>query len=336
MKAAVIIEKGVLSVEDVPTPRAGPGEVIVKVRYCGICGSDIRLFADGFLPVGLIMGHEFCGTVSEIGQAVEGWVAGDRVTVNPAITCGKCHYCRRGQWHHCLNSKIVGVHKETQGAFAEYVKVNADMLHRLSREVTDEAAANVEPCAVSLRAVRNSGITVGDSVVLFGAGSIGLFVLQCARAAGVGAVYVVEPAEGRARAAAMLGADRVFDPRQADFSAEFSRVIGSRADIAYVCTAFPAALQQAVDVVRRQGRVLVVGGGMSAQVIPEYWMWKEVEVRGSFAYLDEFALALELFRQGKVRVDGMISDVIPLEKMPQMFQDLSRPTYEIKVLVHPE
>ncbi|MBL7120166.1 MAG: alcohol dehydrogenase catalytic domain-containing protein, partial [Dehalococcoidia bacterium] len=138
MKATVIKEKGVLSVEEVPTPQAGPGEVVIKVKYCGICGSDIRLFADGFYPPGLIMGHEFYGTVSEVGQGTEGWAVGNRVTAMPAVMCGNCYYCRRGQWHHCLSSKIVGVHIELPGAFAEYVKVKADMLHRLPGEVTDE------------------------------------------------------------------------------------------------------------------------------------------------------------------------------------------------------
>ena len=335
MKATVIKEKGVLSVEEVPTPQAGPGEVVIKVKYCGICGSDIRLFADGFYPPGLIMGHEFCGTVSEVGQGTEGWAVGNRVTAMPAVMCGNCYYCRRGQWHHCLNSKIVGVHIELPGAFAEYVKVKADMLHRLPGEVTDEEGANAEPCAVSLRAVRRSGIAVGDSVVVFGAGSIGLFTLQCARAAGAGSVYVVEPAPARARVAAVLGADRVFDPRQANVRAEVGNLTGEGADVAYVCTAAAPSLHQAVETVRRQGKVMVVGGGMTSEVIPEYWMWKEVEVKGSFAYLDEFAAALELFRQGKVTVDGMISEVIPLEKMPQAFRDLAKPSSEVKVLVQP-
>ena len=335
MKATVIKEKGVLSVEEVPTPQAGPGEVVIKVKYCGICGSDIRLFADGFYPPGLIMGHEFCGTVSEVGPGAEGWAVGDRVTAMPAVMCGSCYYCLRGQWHHCLDSKIVGVHIELPGAFAEYVKVKADMLHRLPGEVTDEDGANIEPCAVSLRAVRRSGIEVGDSAVVFGAGSIGLFALQCARAAGARSVYAVEPTPGRAHAAAVLGADRVFDPGHPDFAAEFGQVIGARVDIAYVCTAAPAALQQAVDAVIRQGKVMVVGGGMTAEVVPEYWMWKEVEVKGSFAYLDEFAMAVELFRQGKVKVEGMISEVIPLENLPQAFRDLAKPTSEVKILVQP-
>ncbi|NQT47431.1 MAG: alcohol dehydrogenase catalytic domain-containing protein [Chloroflexi bacterium] len=335
MKAAVIKDKGVLVIEDVPTPQAGSGEVMVRVNYCGICGSDVRLLADGFFPLGLIPGHEFCGTISGLGPGVEGWVVGDRVTAMPGAMCGNCYYCLHGQRHHCPEIKIMGVSTELPGAFAEYVKVGADMLHRIPDEVTDEEAATVEPCAVSLRAVRLSGIQVGETAVVFGAGAIGLFALQHARVVGARAVYVVEPAQGRAGAALALGADRVFDPGQARIPGEVAKLTGVGADVAYVCTAAPPVLQQAVDSVRKQGRVMVVGGGMTAEVVPEYWMWKEVEVRGSYFYLDEFALAVELFRQRKITVEGMISEIIPLEKLPQAFKDLASPNTEIKVLVQP-
>jgi len=335
MKAAIIKEKGLLSVEEVPSPQAGAGDVVIKVRYCGICGSDVRLFHDGFYPVGLIMGHEFCGTISEVGYGVEGWAVGDRVTAMPAVMCGNCYYCLRGQRHHCRNIKIVGVDREMQGAFAEYVKVKADVLHRLPQEVSDEEAANIEPCAVSLRAVRRSEIAIGDSAVIFGAGSIGLFALQCARVAGARSVYVVEPAQGRASAAAILGADVVFDPEEPDVPGKVQQLTGEGADIAYVCTASPPAFQQAAQTVKRQGKVILVGGDGPAQVVPEFLMWKEVEVKGSYMYVDEFALVIELFRQRKLKCEDMISDVIPLERMPEALKSLTKPTSEIKVLVQP-
>jgi len=335
MRAAVIKEKGVLSVEEAPTPQADAGEVVVKVKYCGICGSDVRLLADGYFPVGLIPGHEFCGIVSEVGLGVDGWSVGDRVTAMPIAICRSCYYCLHGQWHHCSRIKTVGVNLELPGAFAEYVKVKADMLHRLPDEVTDEEAATLEPCAVSLRAVRLSGIKIGDSAVVFGAGPIGLFAIQCARWAGAKSICVVEPARGRASAAATLGADRVFHPEQVDPRVAVGELSKGGADVAYVCTAASSALQQAVETVRKQGRVILVGGGGPAEVIPELWMWKEVEVRGSYAYLDEFAQALELLRQRKVKVEGMISEIVPLEKAPDVFKELATPTSQIKVLVRP-
>jgi threonine dehydrogenase-like Zn-dependent dehydrogenase len=335
MKASVVKSKGVLAVEEVPTPRPGAGEVLIKVHYCGICGSDVRLVADGFLPPGMIPGHEFSGTISEIGSAVSGWSLGERVTANPGLNCGKCDYCIRGDWHHCPSFKILGVMGDLQGAFAEYVKVGVGMLHRLPAVVTDEEAACVEPCAVSLRGVRLSEIKAGDAAVVFGAGAIGLFVLQLARLAGARAVYVIEPAEKRRRAATALGADSVIDPTQANAVGEVMQLTGMGADVAYVCTAAAQTLQQAVEAVRPRGVVMEIGGGDTATIMPEIWMWKEVQVRGSYSYLDEFGLALELFRQRKVTVDGVISGVVPLEKAPQAFENLASPNSEIKVLVHP-
>jgi (R,R)-butanediol dehydrogenase/meso-butanediol dehydrogenase/diacetyl reductase len=336
MKASVVKGKGVLAVEEVPTPRAGPGEVVVKVKYCGICGSDVRLLADGFFPPGMIPGHEFCGTISEIGPGVDGWSLGERVTANPGLNCKTCYYCVHGDRHHCASLKIVGVTPDLQGACAEYSKLGIDMLHRLPPGVTDQEAACIEPCAVSLRAVRLSELKIGDTAVVFGAGAIGLFALQLARSAGARAVHVVEPSEKRRQAAAMLGAACVIDPTQsANVVGELLALSGIGADIAYVCTSAPSVLQQAVDSVRRQGIVMEIGGGNLATVVPELLMWKEVQIRGSYSYLDEFGQAIELFRQHKVTVEGMISNVIPLEKVPQAFQDLAAADSEIKVLVQP-
>jgi (R,R)-butanediol dehydrogenase / meso-butanediol dehydrogenase / diacetyl reductase len=335
MKACVVKSKGVLAIEEVPMPRPAAGEVLIKVHCCGICGSDIRLVADGFLPSGMIPGHEFSGTISEIGPGVSGWSLGERVTANPGLNCGKCDYCIRGDWHHCPGFKILGVIGDMQGAFAEYVKVGAGMLHRLPEVVTDEEAACVEPCAVSLRGVRRSEIKVGDVAVVFGAGAIGLFVLQIAKLAGARAVYVVEPAEKRRRAAALLGADDVIDPTQVNAVGEVLRLTGMGADVAYVCTAAAQTLEEAVEAVKPRSVVMEIGGGNTATIMPEIWMWKEVQVRGSYSYIDEFGLALELFRQRKITVDGLISGVVSLDRAPEAFQNLASPNAEIKVLVRP-
>ena len=335
MKAAVVTGKGTIAVEDVPVPRATEGEVVVRVACCGICGSDVRLLADGFFPVGLIPGHEFSGVISEIGPGVDGWEAGDRVTALPDLTCGRCYYCLHGQQHHCPGLEIVGVSAGLPGAFAEYVKLKATMLHRIPEGVTDREAASVEPCAVSLRAVRLSGIQAGETAIVYGAGAIGLFALQAARLAGARAVYVVEPARNRARAAAALGADGVFDP-ESNATADIQRLTGVGADVAYVCTAAPPVLQQAVDSVKKMGTVMMVGGGGSATVVPELWMWREVQVRGSFGYLDEFPMALDLFSQKRINIDGMISAAVPLGGIQQAFEDLAQPNSQIKVLVQPD
>ena len=192
MRAAVV-EEGSVVVREVPTPRPEAGEVLVRVALCGICGSDVRLLAEGFFPPGTVIGHEISGTVAEVGPGVEGWRIGERVTVLPAVTCGDCRYCRSDTWLHCPQARFLGIHRDLPGGFAEYVKVPAGTLHRLPDEVSDEAGALVEPCAVALRAVRRSGLKLGESVAVLGAGPIGLFALELAQAAGADPIYVVEP-----------------------------------------------------------------------------------------------------------------------------------------------
>ena len=209
------------------------------------------------------------------------------------------------------------------------------MVRLLPPEVTDEEGACVEPCAVSLRAVRRSGMAAGDTVAVFGAGPIGLFVIQLARLAGARAVFAVEPAPQRAAAADALGADRVFDPSLQDPVPEIISLTRSGADIAFVCGGAPPLLEQAVGAVRVGGRVVIVGGGMAAPIVPEHWMWKEVTVTGSFAYRDEIDLAIELLRQRRVSVREIVSGVIPLERLEEMLRALARPVSEIKVLVCP-
>lgn len=310
--------------------------MLIEVKYCGICDSDVRLILDGILATGMIPGHEFCGTIAEIGPGVEGWKIGERVTAVPYTTCGECYYCLQEQQHHCTRIKIVAVNPGMPGAFADSVKVRASMLRRLPDEVSDEEAATVEPCAVSLHAVRHSGMKAGNSTVIFGAGAIGLFALQCARMEGSGPVYVIEPVEFRSHVASTLGADRVLCPQNLNVVGEIRRLTTEGADIAYLCTDTPPVLHIAMDSVRKQGKVIVVAGSLSAEVVPQLLMWKEIEVKGSFMYTDnEFSQAIDLFRQKKITTKGMISRIIPLEELPRMIEDLSNPTSDIKVLVKP-
>lgn len=335
MKAAVFRGKETLSVENVPPPSTGQGKVIVKVKYCGICGTDLRFFAGEQLPTGSIMGHEFCGTVCEKGERVTGWALGERVVVRPYTPCAKCYSCVHGEPQLCLNAVLLGVGRGRQGAFAQMVETDPEMLFTLPQEITDQAATLVEPLAVALHAVRKSEIGLGDTAMIFGAGPIGLLVLQSARLAGAGAIYVAEPQKERAGVASFLGSDRVFDPRVADVRREMRALTSIGVDRAYVCTSAPEALHQAVRSVRPGGRVMAVGGGSKAEVVPEYWMLREVEVKGVYTYWEEFPLAISLLQEGKVTTAGLISAIIPLEKIQQAFQELHRGSPHIKVLVNP-
>ena len=177
MKAAVVRQKDIL-VEDVPRPQASPGEVIIEVKYCGICGSDVHRFAAGGFPDGAILGHEPYGVVAEVGEGITEWQGGERVVVIAYDPCRQCRWCQQGEYQLCLNKHWIGL-GTNPGAFAEYVKAYSTMLLRVPDQVGDQAAALTEPLAVALHAVRTAHINLGDTAVVIGAGPIGLLVTQC-------------------------------------------------------------------------------------------------------------------------------------------------------------
>ncbi len=334
MKAAVVRQDSIL-VEDVPKPRAGPGEVVVEVRYCGICGSDVHRLAAGGFPDGAILGHEPCGVVAEVGEGVTEWRGGERVVVIAFDPCRQCRWCRRGEYQLCLNKHWIGL-GTNPGAFAEYVKARSTMLLRLPDQVGDRAAALTEPLAVALHAVRTARINLGDTAVVIGAGPIGLLVTQCLRVAGARAIGVIEIAPGRAELAARLGADKVFAPGSDDLAAEVVQSLGAEPDVVFECAGAVQTLQDAAELVRPHGKIMLVGVSMKpVPIIPIVWGRKEAELKACIAYRDEFPLALELLAKDEVDVESLVSEVISLEDIGQAIKDLQKPHDQIKVLVEP-
>jgi (R,R)-butanediol dehydrogenase/meso-butanediol dehydrogenase/diacetyl reductase len=221
------------------------------------------------------------------------------------------------------------------GAYAEYVRVRTSSLIRIPEGMSDQEAALVEPLAVGLRAVRLSGIRPGDVVAIIGAGPIGLVTLLWARQAGPKSIYVSEMSSQRAAMALRLGADRVFDPGREDPKIEIRNINGIGPDIVFECAGASATLQHAADVVRAGGRIMLVGLSMEpVQVQPFTWIGKEIALKGSLGYsAEEFALTVELLHQRKVDVKPLVTDIVSLPDLPEVFQALKRPTTQIKVLL---
>ena len=334
MKAAVVRQTDI-RVEDVPQPQAGPGEVVIQVRYCGIRGSDVHRFAAGGFPDGAILGHEPYGVVAEVGEGVTGWRGGERVVVIAYDPCRQCRWCQQGEYQLCLNKYWIGL-GANPGAFAGYVKARATMLLRVPDPVGDRAAALTEPLAVALHAVRTAHINLGDTAVVIGAGPIGLLVTQCLRVAGARAVGVIEGAPGRAELAARLGADRVFAPGSDDLVAEVVRSLGAEPDVVFECAGAVQTLQDAAELVRPHGKIMLVGVSMEpVPIIPIVWGRKEAALKACIAYRDEFPLALELLARDQVDVESLISDVVSLKDIGQAVKALQKPHDQIKVLVEP-
>jgi len=334
MKAAVIRQDD-MNLEDVPTPQAGPGEVLIKVKYCGICGSDVHRFAAGGFPDGAILGHEPYGVVVEAGKGVTEWQGGERVVVIAYEPCRKCRWCRQGEYQLCLDKYWIGL-GTNPGAFAEYVKAYSAMVLRVPDQVNDREAALTEPLAVALHAVRTAHINVCDTAVVIGAGPIGLLATQCLRVAGARAIGVVEIAPLRAELAGRLGADQVFSPDCDDLAAEVVRCLGSEPDVVFDCAGAVPTLQIAADLVRPGGKIMLVGVSMKPVPITAIaWGRKEAEMKACIAYRDEFPMALDLIARGKVDVEPLISDVISLEDVGRTIKGLQKPHDQIKVLVEP-
>ena len=333
MKAAVLRRPGVISVEDMEIPKAGSGEVLIKVSYCGICGSDIHRFLNASPNAAAIGGHEFSGVIAEVGHGVRDWSVGQRVTPIPFAPCWQCYACTHGTPHLCRNAEYVGANPKRPGGFAEYVRVKASQLYETPAEINDQEAALAEPLAVSLRAVLLARITIGSSVCIVGAGTIGLFAVQCARLSGAESIFVAQRSEPRASLARQMGADIVIDPSKDDFLQEVWRKTVIGADASLECAGNSEAFQLAVRSVRSSGRVILVGIGGPAEFSIKELVVREIEIKGSMVYWNEFADSLDLLRQHKINTKGIVTKVMPLQDIQAAFTDLLNSRDQIKVLI---
>ena len=336
MKAAVYQGSQQLIIEDIPIPEPGPGEILVKVGYSAICGTDVHAFLYDIAPPGAVMGHEFSGSVVAIGSGVNRWKIGDRLVGgggNPPP--GMEAPLRRQQQY---NYRLEGFADDRKRGYAEYTILTEWAPSPIPENVTDLQATLVEPCAVVVRAVRLSRMMLGDTVAVLGAGPIGLLCMQAARAAGARKVIVSEPSEARRNVALSLGADAVVEPSKEDpVEAIISLTDDSGPHVVYECAAAKPTLQTAFDVVRKQGNVMLVAlAWEEVPLLPVDWAGKEVNFNttfGSEAY--DWTIAMDLISQGKVNVDPLIldADIIDIEDIQQAFEALCQPSTQVQMVV---
>ena len=341
MHAALIT--GAQRVELIEFADPEPAELgaVVDIAFCGICGTDIHAFQSGQPYNPAICGHEWTGTVSAVGGDVTRVAEGDRVVVAVPPACGACDACRVGQTDRCLTTHAVAVGRDAlapvHGGFAPRLAVGENRLVKANPDLSDEQLAQVEPATVAFHAVRRSGIRLGDSAVVQGAGPIGLMTLQWARAAGAGDLIVVEPNASRAALAASLGATVTATPAEADALVK-ERTHGLGADIVYECVGRPDTIQSAVDLARRGGSMCLIGlANQDALINPSTWLVKEIGVTSSLAYAhEEFEMTMGLIADGRVRVEPMHSSTVGLADLADALADLaSGQSQNNKVLVDP-
>lgn len=329
MKALLLSEYRKLEPVDVPRPVPGPGELLVRVQACGICGSDIHGYdgSTGRRIPPLIMGHEAAGKVAETGPGVTGFSAGDRVTFDSTISCGNCWYCQRGQINLCQNRQVLGVSCDEyrrHGAFAEYVLVPQRIAYHLPKNLSYEHAALLEAVSVAVHAVHRTPIRMGDTAVVVGSGMIGLLVLQALRHAGCSRIIAIDLDEGRLQLSRTLGADITFNARDEKLAEALADLTGGRgADVALEAVGATAPIQTAIQVLRRGGALTLVGNVTPRIELPlQQVVSRELTLYGSCASSNDYPLSIEMMTAGAIRVEPLISATAPLDEGPRWFERL--------------
>ena len=312
-----------------PAPDPADDEVLIRVRACGICGSDVHGYdgSSGRRIPPLIMGHEAAGTIERVGRRAEGFSPGDRVTFDSTVYCGACEYCRRGDVNLCDHRRVLGVacaDYRRDGAFAEYVAVPSRIVYRLPAAIPFEHAAVIEALAVAVHAVARREPENGEAVVVFGCGMIGLLVIQVLRARGCRRVIAVDVDGDRLALAVRLGAASTIDARNPDVAGEVRARTGGRgADLALEAVGVTATVQAAIRGVRKGGTVTLIGNVSPLVDLPlQDVVTRQLSLLGSCASSGEYPAAIDLLARGAIEVAPLISATAPLEEGADWFARL--------------
>ena len=338
MRAAVYDGPRTMSVRDVAVPTAGPGEVVVAIDHCGVCGSDLHLVVEGWGVPGTVYGHEWSGRVAALGPDVTGWAVGDRVVGGP-VACGACRWCRAGRGALCAEDPIRSgvVHS---GAYAEFYAVPVAALHRVPEGLDPRTAALSEPLAVALHAISAAGLPRdGARVLVTGAGPIGLLVAAACAALGVADLTVSEPVEIRQQRARAVGATTVVRPDELPAPPAMpTESLPDGWDVVLECSGRTAAIEPALGLLVPGGRLVLVGtGSFEARIDPTRMMINELVVTGAYCYeATEIDAALDLLASGRLAVDALLDPTdVPLDGLLDAMVRLAAGELPAKVLVRP-
>ena len=322
MKASRFLGNKTFAVTDLPTPHAGPGELVLRNQVCGVCGTDVHIYlgepgsADVNPPV--VLGHEYSGEVVEVGEGVTGFAVGDHVTVDPNIYCGHCAYCQNGKKQLCPSMEAIGVTRD--GGFAQYSRIPASQAFKLEPTVPWEAAAMAEPLACCLHGIDLAGIQVGDKVCVVGGGAIGLLMVQLAKLSGASQIVLSEPNEKRRQVGLQLGANAAIDPTRPDAQEAFAQVLDGGANVVIECVGNVPAVKSAFQFAGKGATVLLfsVPKVDATFDLPLFDVYKkELTIKGSFVNPDTHARAVALINSGKVDFGPIITHRFPLDQLPE-------------------
>jgi D-arabinitol dehydrogenase (NADP+) len=336
VRAAVIRGPNRIAIEDVPRPRPRPTEAVVRVSACGVCGTDVHILSGEF-PVAYpcIPGHESVGIVAEAGAEVTGVKPGDTVAVDPAVTCNRCHYCAQNRQNHCENWNAIG--GSLPGAYAEYVAVPQANLFPVSLP-DPGVGVLIEPLACVIYGHQRVRLATGDSVLIFGAGPVGLLHLQLALRTGASTVDVVDLNPRRLELARSLGARRCLHGGSPTLSEELRGGEPRGYECVIDATGSVRALRTAIGMVKNSGTLLVFGvapQGETMEISPYDIYRRDLSILGSFSIRRTFVAALRMLEGGGLELGGLLGDRYPLEELPRALDLLARGQADRKLLITP-
>ena len=343
MKALLLSEYSRLDVVDLPMPRPGPDDVLVKVEACGICGSDVHGYdgSSGRRIPPIVMGHEAAGTVAAAGPNVTDLREGQHVTFDSTVYCGHCQYCLRGENNLCENREVLGVATpefRRAGAFAEYLVVPRRIIHPLPDNLAFSDAAMVEPLSVAVHAVKLSELPPHSTALVIGAGMIGLLTLQALREAGCSSILVSDVDDSRLTLAKDLGATLTINAKTTDTVAEVKRHTGGvGVDVALEAVGSSPTIRTAIESVRRGGTVTLIGNIAPTVEIPlQMVVSRQIRLQGTAASSGEYPQCIDMLAHGRVNLKPLISMIAPLDEGAQWFERLhSREANLMKVILAP-
>ncbi|SHI26028.1 2,3-butanediol dehydrogenase [Clostridium intestinale] len=353
MKAALWYGVKDVRVEEIEEPKVLEGTVKVKVKWCGICGSDLHEYLGGpiFIPVGqphplsknvapVVLGHEFSGEVVEVGEGVSKFKKGDRVIVEPMVVCGECPACKEGKYNLCEKLGFHGL-CGSGGGFAEYTVFQQEYIHKIPEGMSYEQAALVEPMAVALHSIRIAKFVTGNTALVLGSGPIGLATIECLKAAGASLVIVLQRKSIRQEYAKRAGADYVLDPNECDIATEVKKLTGGLGvDVAFETTGAKIGLDTGLDSLKFEGTLVVTSiWEGEVNINPNKLVFTEKKIVGTLAYRHEFPATMAQMNDGRIKAEGYITSKVYIDDIVEKgFGALTGPEKKkhVKILVTPE
>ena len=340
-RKAQLVEVGRIEMADCPPAAAGPGEVVVKIEYCGICGSDVHFYRFGSIgkkvaPLPFILGHECSGTVVELGEGVTTLQIGDRVALEPGVPCGTCEMCRTGKYNLCPDVRFMAA-PPYDGALRSYLAHPANMCFKLPDTMTFQEGAMLEPLAVGMHAAERGEISLGKSVCILGGGTIGIMTLLSCKALGASKAVVSDLFDSRTETAVRFGADRGVNPQKENLEEVVMDLTGGEGcDVVFETAGSPYTMAETWKYVKRGGLIVCVGNIAKETSYPFLELSrKEVDIRTVFRYRNNYPLLIEAVRTGKIDLKSICPREFPFEQSDAAFRYTVDNAQEvIKTLIH--